>query len=149
MLPKDEPDLIQGTLFSGDILSQLDPDDPLLLLSRAIPWCQFDEAFSAHYDATTGRPAIPIRTMVGLLLLKQFENLSDEQVVVQWKRNPYYQAFCGLTEFQRMVPCHATELVHFRKRIGEDGAKLIFQMSVGLHGDAANEKEVHIDSTVQ
>jgi hypothetical protein len=27
--------------------------------------------------------------MVGLLLLKQLENLSDERVVLQFKRNPY------------------------------------------------------------
>jgi hypothetical protein len=32
---------------------------------------------------------------VGLLLLKQLENLSDERVVLQFKRNPYYQYFCG------------------------------------------------------
>jgi hypothetical protein len=37
--------------------------------------------------------------MVGLEILKFLENLSDEKVVVQFKRNPYYQAFCGLTEF--------------------------------------------------
>ena len=37
--------------------------------------------------------------MVGLQLLKYLENLSDEKLVVQFKRNPYYQAFCGLTEF--------------------------------------------------
>jgi hypothetical protein len=28
--------------------------------------------------------------MVGLLLLKQLENLSDERVVLQFKHNPYY-----------------------------------------------------------
>ena len=34
-----------------------------------------------------GRPSKPIRLMVGLLLLKQLENLSDERVVLQFKRN--------------------------------------------------------------
>ncbi|NIB40306.1 transposase [Pseudomaricurvus alkylphenolicus] len=29
------------------------------------------------------------------MILKQLENLSDENVVLQWKRNPYYQAFCA------------------------------------------------------
>jgi IS5 family transposase len=87
--------------------------------------------------------------MVGLLLLKQLEDLSDEEVVVQWKRNPYYQAFCGMTEFQQDKPCHSTELVHFRKRIGKDGFESIFQMSVGLHGRAALEDNVNIDTTVQ
>jgi IS5 family transposase len=87
--------------------------------------------------------------MVGLLLLKQLENLSDEEVVLQWKRNPYYQAFCGMTEFQQDRPCHSTELVHFRKRIGKNGFESIFQMSVGLHGRAALEDNVNIDTTVQ
>jgi IS5 family transposase len=43
-----------------------------------------------HYSQDNGRPSKPIRLMVGLLLLKQLENLSDERVVLQFKRNPYY-----------------------------------------------------------
>jgi IS5 family transposase len=31
------------------------------------------------------------------------------------------------------MPCNATELVHFRKRIGAKGFNLIFKMSVALH----------------
>ncbi len=42
----------------------------------------------------------PIRLMVGLLTLKQLENLSDESIVIQWKRNPYYQYFCGYNKMQ-------------------------------------------------
>ena len=38
---------------------------------------------------------------------------------------------------------------HFRKRIGKDGFESIFQMSVGLHGQAALEGSVNIDTTVQ
>lgn len=87
--------------------------------------------------------------MVGLLLLKQLEDLSDENVVVQWKRNPYYQSFCGMTEYQAKLPCHSTELVHFRIRIGKAGVEKIFQMSVALHGRAALEDTVNIDTTVQ
>lgn len=83
------------------------------------------------------------------MILKQLEDLSDESVVLQWKRNPYYQAFCGLKEFQRKLPCHSTELVHFRKRIGAEGVDRIFQMSVGLHGDLAQEDVIHVDTTVQ
>lgn len=82
-------------------------------------------------------------------MLKTLEDLSDESVVVQWKRNAYYQAFCGMTEFQQDVPCHSTELVHFRKRIGQKGYEKIFQMSIALHGEAALENEVNIDTPVQ
>lgn len=138
----------QPNLFAEDLLVQLNLNDPLLILSAAIPWHKFDQAFARHYK-DKGRPIIPIRVMVGLLILKQLENLSDERLVVQVMRNPYYQAFCGFTQFQRTVPCHATELCHFRKRIGAQGMELIFDMSVGLHGNAVNELDVNVDSTVQ
>lgn len=139
----------QLSLFETDLLLQLDATDPLLLLAAEIPWDEFDDAFSVHYTKGIGAPSKPIRLMVGLLILKQLENLSDEAVVLQWKRNPYYQAFCGMKEFQRALPCHSTELVHFRDRIGAEGVDRIFRMSVDLHGKAALEDAVHIDTTVQ
>jgi IS5 family transposase len=142
-------DVHQTNLFGQDLLLQLDPDDPLLQLASAIPWGKFDQDFAVHYACGIGAPSKPIRVMVGLLLLKQLENLSDEKVVLQWKRNPYYQAFCGMTEFQQVKPCHSTELVHFRNRIGKNGFESIFQMSVGLHGQDALEDNVNIDTTVQ
>ncbi|MDP1678521.1 MAG: IS5 family transposase [Candidatus Nitrotoga sp.] len=130
------------------MLLQLDPADPSLKLASAIPWQDFEESFSIHYTTSTGAPSKPIRLMVELLILKQLENLSDESVVLQWKRNPYYQGFCGMKEFQQKLPCHSTELVHFRKRIGAEGVDRIFQMSVGLHGDFALEDVIHVDTTV-
>ena len=124
----------QTDLFGIDLLLQLDPNDPLLKLFAAIPWHDFEEVLSIHYQKAVGAPR-PIRLMVGLLLLKQLENLSDEAVVVQWKHNPYYQAFCGMSEYQRELPCHSTELVHFRKCIGKTGVEKIFRMSVSLMGN--------------
>ena len=135
----------QPNLFGTDLLMQLDPNDLLLKLASTIPWQEFEEAFSIHYAAAAGAPSKPIWLMVGLLILKQLENLSDESIVLQWKRNPYYQAFCGMKEFQQKLPCHSTELVHFRKRIGAQGVERIFRMSVGLHGESALEDVVHVD----
>jgi len=149
MLVNSSTDAFQPNLFGNDLLQQLDPADPLLHLSAVIPWLDFEQAFKKHYTPGLGAPGKPIRLMVGLLLLKQLENLSDENVVVQWKRNPYYQSFCGMTEYQLRLPCHSTELVHFRKRIGKEGMEKIFQMSVALHGRAAQEDNVNIDTTVQ
>jgi IS5 family transposase len=87
--------------------------------------------------------------MVGLELLKYLENLSDEKLIVQFKRNPYYQAFCGLTEFSLAIPCDSIDLVYFRKRIGTEGFEKIFQISVQLHGKAALDETVNIDTIVQ
>ncbi len=142
-------DAHQTNLFGTDLLLQLDPNDPLIQLSSVIPWQDFEERFAIHYSKDIGAPSKPVRLMVGLLILKQLEDLSDEAVVLQWKRNPYYQVFCGQREFQQTLPCHSTELVHFRKRIGKEGFEAIFQMSVGLHGQYAKEDTVNIDTTVQ
>jgi IS5 family transposase len=127
----------------------LDMNDPLIALADAIDWNIFDESFKKHYTLHDGRPGKPIRLMVGLLLLKQLEDLSDENVVLQWKRNPYYQYLCGFDVYQPVEPCHSTELVKFRQRIGKEGAEQIFKMSVALHGTAAEEKQVIVDTTVQ
>ena len=52
-------------------------------------------------------------------------NLSDESVVEQWLENAYDQYFCGMQEFLPAFPCNATELIHFRKRLGEKGIELM------------------------
>ena len=138
----------QLNLFHSPLSQILDMNDPLIALADAIDWQIFEDNFEKYYS-TDGRPAKPIRLMVGILLLKQIENLSDENVVLQWKRNPYYQYFCGFDELQIEEPCHSTDLVYFRKRIGAEGMQLIFKVSVDLHGDAKEEKQVIVDTTVQ
>ncbi|MBR1723091.1 MAG: IS5 family transposase [Treponema sp.] len=148
MKPKTPLKQQQANFLYQDLIDQLNPKHPLLLLAKKIPWGLFEDEFKLLY-AEIGRPAKSIRLMVGLLLLKQLENLSDERVVEAWLQNPYYQSFCGMKHFQWSFPCNPSELVHFRKRIGESGAEKIFQASVLLHGDRALELAVVIDTTVQ
>jgi IS5 family transposase len=122
---------------------------PLFILAGKINWAVFEEAFAKHYHPTHGRPAKPIRLMTGLLILKHLRDLSDEGVVEQWAENNYYQHVCGNTEFTPCAPCEATELVHFRNRVGEEGLELIFQESIRVNGDDAKEEHVVADTTVQ
>ena len=131
MIAKPAPKQKQGHLLYPDLLDHLNPKDPLLVLAMNLPWEEFEKEFTPLY-AVKGRPAKPVRLMVGLLLLKQIEHLSDERVVEAWVRNPYYQAFCGMKQFQWHFPCDPSDLVHFRKRIGEKGIERIFQASVAL-----------------
>lgn len=138
----------QRSFLLPTLREQLDPRQPLYQLAEQLPWASFEEAFARHYSQE-GRPAKPVRLMVGLLLLKQLHNLGDETVVAQWVQNPYWQFFCGLTEFQWSLPCDPSDLVYFRQRIGEEGVAVIFAASAQVHGKKAQEAEVVIDSTVQ
>ena len=146
MLPQSPSDSPQTGFFN--VLDQLDPSDALLALGQAIPWSVLEEEFAPLYSHN-GRRAKPIRLMCGLLILKQLHNLSDEAVVQAWKQNPYYQVFCGEVSFQRDVPCHSTELVKFRERLGKEGIEKLFALSVALHGQAAEASTVLVDTTVQ
>ena len=141
----------QLSMFSSleDILSH---EHPLFQLSNKINWERFENAFSPLYCSNNGRPAHPIRLMCGLLILKHLRNVSDEMVVSQWSEKAYYQYFCGGLEFMPKQPCDASELVHFRNRIGEEGMELILAESIRVNTDHDNEDHfdtAFIDSTVQ
>ena len=141
----------QLSIFSSleDMLSH---QHPLFQLSNKINWECFEKAFSPLYCSTNGRPAHSIRLMCGLLILKHLRNVSDEMVVFQWSENAYYQYFCGGFEFMPKQPCDASELVHFRNRIGEEGMELILAESIRVNTDHDDEDHfdtAFIDSTVQ
>jgi len=141
-------DKAQISFLLPDLEHQLDPRNALFRLARAMDWSVFEKEFRPLY-CTEGRPALPIRRLVGLLMLKSLRNLSDEEVVVFWSENPYAQDFCGEREMQWGQPCDASELTHFRKRIGTAGAEKILAATIKLHGERAKEKEVVVDTTVQ
>lgn len=144
----NSPNTQQQNFLFPNLLKQLNPKNPLLQLGEKIPWNYFEESFSSLYSKT-GRPAKPVRLMVGLCILKHVENLSDEVLVERWVQNPYYQAFCGEVEFQWKFPCDPTDLIYFRKRIGKEGFEKILATSIAIHGEEIKEKEACIDTTVQ
>lgn len=135
--------------FYSTFEEQLNRKHPLYILANQVNWQQFDEAFKDLYCPDNGRPAKPIRRMVSLLMLKHIRNLSDESVVEQWAENAYYQYFSGEQSFVAKMPCEASELVHFRKRIGEKGIELIFKESIRINGKDSDEDQGTIDTTVQ
>lgn len=149
MKSKSSSNHYQPSFFNSQLLVDLlNPQIPLFKLSNRIPWDTFESEFKDLYS-DKGRPAKPIRLMVGLLLLKQLENLSDEAVVERWVQNPYYQYFCGEVEFQWSFPADPSDLVYFRKRIGPEGCEKIFEVTVKLHEKKSLESEVLTDTTVQ
>ena len=48
----------QTSFFGTDLLDELDPADPLILPSKAIPWKEFRSEFEVGYTLNRGRPSI-------------------------------------------------------------------------------------------
>jgi len=142
----------QMSIFEVALESFIDMNHELVLLSKQIDWGEVESEFAEYYCADNGRPSVPIRTMVGMMLLKSIYNLSDEGVVARWLENPYMQYFTGEKVFQKRPPMNPIDMTKFRKRIGEKGAEKIFKISLMVNASEITEKEmkqVMIDSTVQ
>jgi len=146
MLSKSSPKTQLG--FYSTFEEQLSHIHPLYVLANKINWNIFEEAFSKLYS-DEGRPAKSIRLMVSLLMLKHIRNISDESVVEQWFENIYYQYFSGEKSYACGMPCEASELVHFRNRIGDEGIELIFKESIRVNGKDGKQKQATTDTTVQ
>lgn len=140
----------QLNIFKVPLLSFIREDHELCLLANKIDWDLVEKDFSEYYCLDNGRPSIPIRKVVGVILLRRMFNLSDESVVDKWKENPYWQYLCGEVNFQHEPPFDPTELIKFRKRIGEAGAERLLKLSIDLFDrKEVEEKVVLIDTTVQ
>jgi IS5 family transposase len=146
MLSKLSPKTQLG--FYSTFEEQLSHSHPLYVLANKINWKIFEEAFSKLYS-DEGHPAKSIRLMVSLLMLKHIRNISDESVVEQWFENIYYQYFSGEKSYACGMPCEASELVHFRNRIGDEGIELIFKESIRINGKDGKQKQAITDTTVQ
>lgn len=145
----NSPDQHQLNLLEPTLPYMVRKDDIFVLLAKAIPWKDIQDKFQDLYSSR-GAPSHPIRKMVGLLLLQHMHQLSDESAVETWKHNIYWQYFCGEVLHTTQQPCAASDLVHFRKRIGKEGVDYLFSISVQLHKTKiAKAKEVIVDTTVQ
>lgn len=142
------PDTSQRDIFQPLLTDFIDQNQELVILADRMEWSYFDEAFADYYS-DKGRPAMPVRFMVGCLLLKRIFNVGDETLPKAWVLNPYMQYFCGEAYFQHEFPCDPSDFAHFRKRIGEEGVGKIFAYSAAIHQLDGRVKQVLSDSTVQ
>ncbi|MDR1668011.1 MAG: transposase [Bacteroidales bacterium] len=88
------PDKNQRELFRPMLTDMIDKGHALALLADRIDGQYFEDEFSPLYFSV-GQSSVPIRLMVGCLLLKQLKNLGDETLPKLWIENPYMQYFCG------------------------------------------------------
>jgi IS5 family transposase len=140
----------QLNMFQVPLKQFINESHELVQLSKKIGWESLESDLSVYYCEGNGRPSVPIRLIVGVIMLRRMFNQSDESVLDRWVENPYWQYFCGEVYFRHDYPFDRTELIKFRQRIGEEGAEKILKASVNLfEKKEVQEKEALIDTTVQ
>jgi IS5 family transposase len=152
MLPKEHKSPLD--LFRSRLPQILNKEHPLFRLADQIDWSVFEREFGPTYSEGMGRPAKPIRLLVGLHYLKHAFNESDESVVERWLENPYWQYFCGFEYFQHEFPLDPSLLVKWRQRVGPKRLEVLLKETLDT---ARREKlltknhlaRVNMDTTVQ
>ncbi len=123
----------------------------LVTLGAAIDWDWIDAELAGAFSEN-GRPAVPTRFMIGLLLLKHVFDLSDEAVCERWVCDPYFQHFTGEEFFQHAFPHERSNLSHWRSRIGDKLDRLLAESLRVAHGSGALKTDdlarVTVDTTV-
>jgi IS5 family transposase len=110
----------QLNVFRTPLVNVINMKHELIEPAQRINWESIEKDFASYYS-DIGGPAVPVRKMIGCMLLEQMYGQSDESFVDRWIENPYWQYFCGETYFQYDKPFDSSEFVHFRKRIDTDG----------------------------
>src|SRR5450432_4886765 len=118
MRPKKPETARSGDLFRSRLDQIINLKHELAQLAEKVDWDFIDGEIAPLYS-DKGRPGIPTRFAIGLLLLKHIYGLSDEGVCERWVYDPYFQHFTGYEFFQHEFPHERSDLSHWRKRLGD------------------------------
>src|SRR5258707_4636770 len=152
MRPKKPETTGSNDLFRARLDQIINLKHELAQLAEKVDWGFIDGEIAPLYS-DKGRPGIPTRFAIGLLLLKQIYGLSDEGVCERWVYDPYFQYFTGEECFQHEFPHERSGLSHWRKRLGDRLELLLAESLRVAHASGAlrskDLKRVTVDTTVQ
>jgi IS5 family transposase len=133
--------VIEG--FESPFDQKLRSDNRWVVLAKLIPWDEIVSIYLKHVPpASTGRPSLSPRIVIGSLIIKHLCNLDDRETVDQISENMYMQYFLGFTSFSNEPPFDPSLFVEFRKRIGMDQVNAINEKIAKLKADFESIKNV-------
>jgi IS5 family transposase len=110
------------SLFQTPFEQSLSATNRWVRMAELVPWDKMAKVFFEHLSEQHGRPTVDLRVILGALMVKHIEALSDEDTIQYIQENIYAQYFVGLSSFQT-APVFAPSLfVEIRKRLGHKGS---------------------------
>lgn len=115
-----EIDAEQVQLFATPFEQELDLENRWVKFSKLLPWNKLSGYYYSRMDKKMGAGTIDARVVLGALIIKHHEELSDEGTIDSIKENLYMQYFLGLSSFKRDSVFAPSLFVEIRKRLGLD-----------------------------
>ena len=143
----------QGQLFTTPFEQELDLNNRWISFSKIVPWNKLSGYYYSRMDKKMGAGTIDARIVLGALIIKHHEELSDEGTIESIQENVYMQYFLGLPSFKREAVFVPSLFVEIRKRLGIDYWQDINDIII-KHNTAEQKKEpenkgtINIDATI-
>lgn len=128
--------------FETPFEQQLTTENRWVKMAKAIPWDRIVVYYDQLFTGTEGRPPISGRVILGALIIKHIEGLTDRGTIQHIQENMFMQYFLGYTSFTNEEPFSDTLFVEIRKRLSLDLLSKINEVIV-LHclQDSEADKE--------
>ena len=125
-------------------LSGLSKSNRWVKLADNLPWDKIEKEYNKRLrNRHNGAGNKPARMVVGALIVKHVENLSDEKTIRVIQENPYMQYLLGLPKFTEK-PVFVPELfVQIRKRLDHEFFNMLTLMLA--EADGSKPKKEHTD----
>lgn len=149
MLILDYPDWEVPTLFEElfpKALFELTPE--LQTIDEILKSPVFEEPIVEKYHTTFGRPTVPVRVYIRMMVLKFYLCVSFEDLEVFVTKTPMYKRFCRIP-MEQAAPT-ATALMKITKKYGDD---IVKNLNDGLVQELRDKKiikgtRLRVDTTV-
>lgn len=106
--------------FEHPFERDLNPENRWVKMAKLIPWDELAAIYARNLDSKSGRQSVDIRLVIGALIIKHKQKLTDRETVHTISENIYMQYFCGYKAFRVEPPFDASLFVDIRKRMGAD-----------------------------
>lgn len=110
----------QYVLFPNPFDEHLDSSNRWIKFSNLLPWDDLANYYYSRMASTMGAGALDARIVLGAIIIKHHENLSDEGCIEAIQENLYMQYFLGLPSFKKEKVFAPSLFVEIRKRLGLD-----------------------------
>jgi len=146
MVREDNPNQLSIEDFKTPFYRGLDKNNRWVRLAQVLPWEEMAKIYTQSLNKTFGRPATPTRVVIGALIIKHKQRLSDEETIAAIQENPYLQYFIGYEEFSHKPPFDPSLFVTIRKRLGQEAldemnAKFISMVKAAEKEQASQSKK--------
>jgi len=121
-----------------------------------IPWREYEELLAPLFSYR-GRQSVPVRQIIGALIIQTYKGTSDRETIDEIMEAPMLQYFLGMDDFSHEPIFDFTLLCKYRQKIGLDLSKEMIDLLLIKHhikpSKPIETKETHrgslsIDATV-